>query len=113
IIQSDDSLRLNLLANTEHAIGRFKELGFDTGATESPIIPLYIRDNFKTYQLTMTLLERGIFVNPVLAPAVSPEDSLIRFSLMASHTKDQIDRAIDIIYQTVKELNISLAIKAA
>ncbi|WP_258103510.1 pyridoxal phosphate-dependent aminotransferase family protein [Marinoscillum sp. MHG1-6] len=113
IIESDDSLRLNLLANTDHAIARFKDLGFDTGATESPIIPLYIRDNPKTYQLTMTLLEKGIFVNPVVAPAVSPEDTLIRFSLMASHTKDQIDKAIDIIYQTVKELNISLAIKAA
>jgi 8-amino-7-oxononanoate synthase len=113
IISTDDSLRLNLLANTEYAINKFKDLGFDTGATESPIIPLYIRDNTKTYQLTMTLLERGIFVNPVVAPAVSPEDSLIRFSLMATHTRDQIDRAIDIIYQTVKELNISLAITAA
>lgn len=113
IIESDDSLRLNLLSNTEYAINKFKELGFDTGATESPIIPLYIRDNLKTYQLTMTLLEKGIFVNPVVAPAVSPEDSLIRFSLMATHTKDQIDKAIDIIYQTVKDLNISLAIKAA
>ncbi len=113
IITTDDSLRLNLLDNTAYAMSKFKDLGFDTGATESPIIPLYIRDNTKTYELTMRLLEKGIFVNPVVAPAVSPEDSLIRFSLMATHTRDQIDRAIDIIYQTVKELNISLAITAA
>lgn len=113
IIESDDSLRLNLLANTAHAIGRLRDLGFDTGATETPIIPIYIRDNMKTYELTMTLLQKGVFVNPVVAPAVSPQDSLIRFSLMATHTIDQIDRAIDTIYQTVKELNIALAIKAA
>lgn len=113
IIESDDSLRLNLLANTKHAITRLRDLGFDLGATETPIIPIYVRDNLKTYQLTMSLLEKGVFVNPVVAPAVSPQDSLIRFSLMATHTKDQIDRAIDAIYQTVKQLNISLEIKAA
>ncbi len=113
IIESDDSYRLNLLDNTHYAIGRLRDLGFDIGATETPIIPIYVRDNLKTYQLTMTLLEKGVFVNPVVAPAVSPQDSLIRFSLMATHTKDQIDRAIDAISQTVKELNISLEIKAA
>lgn len=113
IIETDDSYRLNLLDNTRYAIGRLKDLGFDIGATETPIIPIYVRDNLKTYQLTMTLLEKGVFVNPVVAPAVSPQDSLIRFSLMATHTKDQIDRAIDAISQTVKELNISLEIKAA
>ena len=113
IIESDDSLRLNLLENTKYAIARLKDLGFDLGATETPIIPIYVRDNLKTYQLTMSLLEKGVFVNPVVAPAVSPQDSLIRFSLMATHTREQIDKAIDAIYQTVKQLNISLEIKAA
>ncbi|MFY0685735.1 MAG: pyridoxal phosphate-dependent aminotransferase family protein [Cyclobacteriaceae bacterium] len=113
IMESDDSLRLKLLDSTRYSIDRLNELGFDTGDTQTPIIPIYIRDNIKTYDLTMKLLERGVFVNPVVAPAVAPEDSLIRFSLMATHTRDQIDFAIDAIYEIAKELNINLSYKAA
>ena len=109
IIENDDSLRLTLWDNTNHAFERLKSLGFDTGHAETPIIPIYVRDQMKTYELTTRLLKRGVFVNPVVAPAVPPQDSLIRFSLMATHTKEQIDKAIDTMYEVAKEIEIPLA----
>lgn len=109
IIENDDSHRQRLWENTNYAFKRLKELGFDTGASETPIIPIYVRDELKTYQLTTRLLEKGVFVNPVVSPGVSPEDSLIRFSIMATHTKEQIDRAVEILYETAKEIDLLVA----
>ena len=106
IMQSDDSRRLKLWENTNHALNRLKDLGFDTGEAETPIIPIYIRDNDKAYKMTMRLFDEGVFVNPVVAPAVGPEDTLIRFSLMATHSIDQIDVAIDKILKVADELDI-------
>ena len=108
IIESDDSLIQNLWKNTNHALTRLKSLGFDTGDAETPIIPIYIRDQRKTYDFTTELFKRGLFVNPVVAPAVAPQDSLIRFSLMATHTTEQIDKAIDIIHETAREIGVPL-----
>lgn len=113
IMESDDSLRQQLWVNTHYALDQFRSLGFDTGYAETPIIPLYIRDLYKTGMLTMKLQERGVFVNPVIAPAVAPQDCLIRFSLMATHTREQIDKAIGLIYETARELNIPLSQRAA
>ena len=109
IIESDDSHRLKLWENTHRALKGLRELGFDTGSSESPIIPIYVRDYMKTFQLTTKLLESGVFVNPIISPAVAPEDTLIRFSLMATHSFEQIDEAIDKIYQEFKKLEIVLA----
>lgn len=108
IMRSDDSRRLQLWENTNYALERLKDLGFDTGSAETPIIPIYIRDNEKAYIMTTRLFEEGVFVNSVVAPAVSPQDTLIRFSLMATHTKEQIDIAIDKITKVAKELNLKL-----
>lgn len=108
IIESDDSYRLKLWENTKYALKRLKDHGFDTGATETPIIPIYIRNNEKAYAMTMRLFEEGVFVNPVVAPAVAPTDTLIRFSLMASHTIEQIDIAIDKIVKVASELDVKL-----
>ncbi|MFZ9045921.1 MAG: aminotransferase class I/II-fold pyridoxal phosphate-dependent enzyme [Cyclobacteriaceae bacterium] len=113
IVEKDDSHRERLWDNTNYALERLNELGFDTGASETPIIPIYVRDNTKTYLFTTRLFEEGIFVNPVVAPAVSPADSLIRFSLMATHSKDQIDEAISKMYKIAKETGITLRHKAA
>lgn len=113
IVSSDDSYRLKLWENTNYALNRFREIGFDIGNAESPIIPIYIRDNNKAYILTTRLFEEGLFVNPVVAPAVSPNDSMIRFSLMASHSITQIDQAIDLILKVANELGIELKSKAA
>ena len=81
-------------------------MGFDTWKSESPIIPLFIRDDIKALKLTQILLEDGVFVNPVVSPGVPKEDSLIRFSLMATHTNKQVDIAIEKITKTAKMLEI-------
>lgn len=106
IMETDDSRRLKLWENTHYSLKRLNELGFDTGAAETPIIPIYIRDNEKAYKMTMRLFEEGVFVNPVVAPAVAPTDTLIRFSLMATHTIEQIDIAIDKILKVADELDV-------
>jgi len=97
---------------SRYAKAQFDELGFDTGKSESPIIPLFVRDDIKALKLTQRLLEMGVFVNPVVTPAVPKEDCLIRFSLMATHTYKQIDEAIDKISKVAKELDILNTIPA-
>jgi 8-amino-7-oxononanoate synthase len=97
---------------THYAKNLFDEVGFDTGKTESPIIPLFVRDDIKALKLTQMLLEEGVFVNPVITPAVPKEDCLIRFSLMATHTYQQIDEAVDKITKAAKQLDILASIPA-
>jgi 8-amino-7-oxononanoate synthase len=91
---------------THKALKGFKDMGFDTGHSETPIIPLYVRDDMKTLLLTQILLDQGIFVNPVLSPAVRKEDTLIRFSLMATHTDEQLDYAMETIDNVSRQLGI-------
>lgn len=91
---------------TNYALKGFREAGFDTGKSETPIIPLFIRDNMKALTLTQRLLADGIFVNPVVSPAVPKDDALIRYSLMATHTREQVDISIDKITKAAKALEI-------
>jgi 8-amino-7-oxononanoate synthase len=106
ILESEPERMENLWAVTHYAIDNFRKLGFDIGNTVTPIIPLYIRDNLKTLTITRMLLDNGIFVNPVVAPAVSKDDTLIRFSLMATHTKEQVDIALEKFEKLGKKLHI-------
>lgn len=92
--------------NTNHSMNRLRYLGFEIGHTESPIIPVYIRDNNKTFAFSKMCFDAGLFINPVVSPAVPSEESLIRFSLMATHSTAQIDRAIDIMYDCAIKLGI-------
>jgi 8-amino-7-oxononanoate synthase len=91
---------------TAYALKGFKSAGFDTGKSETPIIPLFIRDDIKALQLTQVLLTDGVFVNPVVSPAVPKEDCLIRYSLMATHTKEQVEISIEKITKAAKSLGI-------
>jgi len=91
---------------TRYAQTGFKSMGFDTGKSESPIIPLFIRDDMKALKMTRMLLDEGIFVNPVVSPAVPKEDCLIRFSLMATHTFEQVDTAIEKITSVACQLGV-------
>ena len=95
IIENEPHHMTNLWNNTRYAKKLLEENGFDLGATESPILPIYIRDNVKTFMLTKQLEQNGVFVNPVVSPAVPSDASLIRFSLMATHTFSQIEEAVD------------------
>jgi 8-amino-7-oxononanoate synthase len=91
---------------TAYALSGFKAAGFDTGKSETPIIPLFIRDDIKALQLTQILVADGVFVNPVVSPAVPKEDCLIRYSLMATHTKEQVEISIEKITKAAKSLGI-------
>jgi 8-amino-7-oxononanoate synthase len=92
--------------NTHRMLQAFKDKGFETGHTTTPIIPLYVRDNEKTFRLTRMLMDDGVFVNPVVSPAVPSQDTLIRISLMATHTFDQIDEAVEKIAKNARLLGI-------
>lgn len=91
---------------TNYALEGFRNIGCEIGHTSTPIIPLFIRDNDKTFAVTRDLLEDGIFVNPVVSPAVPSQDTLIRFSLMATHTIEQVDRALECIQKVFKKYDI-------
>ena len=87
---------------TNYSLKCFRELGFEIGHTSTPIIPLYVRDMEKTFMVTKMLFDEGVFVNP----ACSPNDTLIRFSLMATHSKEQIDFAIGKLVKCFKALDL-------
>ncbi|MCM1032700.1 MAG: pyridoxal phosphate-dependent aminotransferase family protein [Odoribacter sp.] len=91
---------------TRYALDGFRNMGCEIGNTSTPIIPLFVRDNFKTFAITRDLQEEGIFVNPVVSPAVAPQDTLIRFSLMATHTKEQVTTALEKIQKIFRKYQL-------
>ena len=106
LIQQEPERLQQLWDNTHYAKKALNDAGFDTGHSTTPIIPILIRDDFKTFQLTKMALDNGVFVNPVVSPAVPSTSSLIRYSLMATHTKDQIDRSIEVLYSLSKQIGV-------
>ncbi|MEE0978187.1 MAG: aminotransferase class I/II-fold pyridoxal phosphate-dependent enzyme [Muribaculaceae bacterium] len=102
IMETEPELQENLWKLTNYALEGFRNMGIEIGNTSTPIIPLYVRDNFKTFAITRDLLEEGVFVNPVVSPAVAPQDTLIRFSLMATHTKEQVTFALEKIQKVFR-----------
>jgi len=106
IIESEPERIDRLWANTNYAKKLLLEAGFDIGHTDSPIIPVYIRDNEKTFLITNILSNNGIFVNPVVSPAVPSDSSLLRFSLMATHTFAQIEEAVEKIALAAKQVQV-------
>ena len=106
IIQDEPERLEALWEATNYALKRFREAGFEIGATESPIIPLYVRDTEKTFMVTKLAFDEGVFINPVIPPACAPQDTLVRVALMATHTKDQIDRAVEKLVKAFKALDL-------
>ena len=106
IMIEEPELQENLWKLTNMALDGFRSRGFEIGKTSTPIIPLFIRDDFKTFAITRDLLDEGIFVNPVVTPAVAPQDTLIRFSLMATHTPEQVEYALETITKVFKKNGI-------
>ena len=106
IMESEPERIRHLWDMTALALEGFRSAGFDTGKSETPIIPLFIRDDIKALQLTQMLLADGVFVNPVVSPAVPKEDCLIRYSLMATHTKEQVEISIERITKAARALGI-------
>lgn len=96
----------NLWKITKFALDGFRQMGCEIGHTTTPIIPLFIRDDYKTYTVTRDLFDEGLFVNPVVTPAVAPQDTLIRFSLMATHTQEQVEFALEKIEKVFRKHGI-------
>lgn len=109
IIESEPERIEKLWDNTNYAMKLLLEEGFDLGPTESPILPIYVRDNEKTFAVTKHLQASGVFVNPVVSPAVPSDSSLLRFSLMATHTFEQIDEAVEKLSKAFKEVGVDAA----
>lgn len=106
ILQQEPERIEKLWDVTRSALKRFREEGFEIGETESPIIPLYIHDVEKTFVAVAKAFEYGVFINPVIPPACAPQDTLVRFALMATHTKDEVERAVNILKKVFVELDI-------
>jgi 8-amino-7-oxononanoate synthase len=106
IIKSEPERMEHLWELTHYALKCFRDSGFEIGNTATPIIPLYVRDMEKTFMVTKLAFDEGVFVNPVIPPACAPEDTLIRVALMATHSKEQIDFAVDKLIKCFKKLNL-------
>jgi len=106
IIQEEPERIEKLWNVTRYALKRFREEGFEIGETESPIIPLYVRDAEKTFLVTALAFNDGVFINPVIPPACAPQDTLVRYALMATHTEEQVERSVKILKKIFVEQGI-------
>ena len=106
IMEAEPERQEHLWQITNFALDGFRQMGCEIGHTSTPIIPLFIRDDFKTFAITRDLFNEGIFVNPVVTPAVAPHDTLIRFSLMSTHTREQVEFALEKIQKVFRAHNI-------
>ena len=106
IIQQEPERLQALWDVTRYALKRFREEGFEIGDTESPIIPLYVRDTDKTFQAVAEAFNEGVFINPVIPPACAPQDTLVRYALMATHTKEQVDESVKRLKKVFQRLEI-------
>ena len=106
IFQDEPERQENLWKITNYALDSFRQAGFEIGETESPIIPLYVRDVEKTFMSTKMAFDEGVFINPVIPPACAPQDTLLRFALMATHTKEQVDAAVEKLTKIFRTLEI-------
>jgi len=106
IIQQEPERIEKLWKVTNYALKRFREEGFEIGETESPIIPLYVRDTEKTFLVTALAFNAGVFINPVIPPACAPQDTLVRYALMATHTEEQVERSVHALKKIFVEQGI-------
>jgi len=106
IIKTDKKRRENLWENTRFWQEGLKKLGFDIGETQTPIVPVIIGDDMLTFAIWKKLMEYGVYTNPVITPAVPPGRQLLRTSIMATHTKEQLQRALDAFEKAGKELGV-------
>ena len=106
IIRKEPERIARLWNVTNYALKRFREEGFEIGETESPIIPLYVRDPYKTFLVTKLAFDAGVFINPVIPPACAPQDTLVRFALMATHTQEQVEKGVQALKKIFVEQGI-------
>jgi 8-amino-7-oxononanoate synthase len=106
IVVSEPERRENLWRNTRHMTQGLKGLGFDLGPTETPILPIIIGEDELTFVFWRRLFEEGVFTNPVVSPAVPPDQGRLRVSLIATHELEQLDRALESLGKVGRELGV-------
>ncbi len=106
IIKNEPERRQKLWDNTKRMLDGLREMGYDTGLSETPVIPVIIGDDMKTFMFWRALLDNGVYVNPVISPAVPPGRQLLRISMMATHTDEQIDRALEVFEKLGKKFEV-------
>lgn len=106
IIESEPERRTRLWEITHRMQKEYKNMGFEIGPTQTPIIPLYIGDNMKCFQFWKMLFDEGIFTNPIISPAVPPGSQLLRTSYTATHTDQQMDRVLDVFQKVGKKIGV-------
>lgn len=106
IIQREPERRARLWENTRFMMDGFRSLGFNTGDSETPVIPVIVGDDQLTFVMAKRLHEEGIFVNPVVSPAVPPELALLRTSFMATHTREHLERALGAFAKVGRETGL-------
>lgn len=106
IIDREPERREHLWHNTNKMMKAFKQMGFDTGVAETPIIPLMMGEMERAFMMWKILNEEGVFANPVAPPAVPQGRCMIRTSYMATHTDEMLDRALAIVEQAGKKLGV-------
>lgn len=106
IIEEQPQLRTQLWKNTHKMLKSYKELGYDTGISETPVIPIIIKDSMRVYEMCKLLFENGVFVNPVVSPAVPPGRELLRTSYMATHTEEQLDKVLNAFEKVGTQLGL-------
>jgi 8-amino-7-oxononanoate synthase len=106
VMLEEDWRLKGLWRNTEVMMDRLNDAGFNTGPSQTPIIPVVVGEDMMAFQMCHRLFEEGVFVNSVISPAVQQGDALIRLSLMATHTEDEVHRAMDIMTSVGRELGV-------
>jgi 8-amino-7-oxononanoate synthase len=106
IIEREPERRQQLWENTEYMMREFTNLGFDTGDSESPVIPLVVGEDAAAFRMTIRLQEEGVFANPVISPAVPQGRAMMRTSYMATHTRDHLDRALEAFRKVGREMGV-------
>lgn len=107
LIDEEPHWQKQLWNNINYFKQGLQDIGLTIGATESAIIPVKIGDMYKNSETAKLLLENGIYTNPIMYPAVSLKDSRIRMSLMATHTKEQLDRTLNVFDYISKKLELA------
>ena len=106
IVEREPERRKHLWENTDYMKREFVSLGFDTGESASPVIPLVIGDDMDVYQMTAKLQQEGVFANPVVTPAVPPGEAMMRTSYMATHTREHLDFALAAFAKVGREMGV-------
>ena len=106
IIEREPERRQRLWDNTHFMAEGLRNLGFNTGDSQTPVIPVIVGDDSLAFLMARRLQEEGVFVNPVISPAVPPERALLRISFMATHTREHLQRALDGLAKVGREVGL-------